>query len=57
MKKGYRLLGHVYSALSLASLSLVSVANAQEDPLQQANKELRRATKNVVFFTFEERTR
>ena len=57
MIKGNRLLCHVSSALFLASSSALFVASAQEDPLQKADQELKEATKNVVFFTFEERTR
>src|ERR1035438_6570738 len=34
-----------------------SAVNAQEDPLQRANKVLKQTTKNDVFCTFEERTR
>lgn len=57
MIKSRRLFACVPSALLLASLSGFSVATAQEDPLQEANQQLKEATKNVVFFTFEERTR
>jgi hypothetical protein len=38
-------------------MAAFTVANAQEDPLQQANQALTRAAKNEVFCTFEERTR
>jgi len=55
--KSIRLLGHVSSALLLAKLLAGSASSAGEDPLQHANQELKAATKSVVFFTFEERTR
>jgi hypothetical protein len=38
-------------------LAAFSVANAQDDPLQHANSELKKATDNKVWFTLEERTR
>src|ERR1700691_4586912 len=41
----------------LLGIVTVSVASAQEDPLQHANQELKRATNDKVFCTFEERTR
>jgi hypothetical protein len=41
----------------LLGTAAVSVASAQEDPLQRANEKLKKATDNEVFCTFEERTR
>jgi hypothetical protein len=41
----------------LLAIATVSVASAQEDPLQHANHELKQATNDKVFCTFEERTR
>src|ERR1035438_8881529 len=43
--------------VALVGIATFSVAFAQEDPLQQANQALKQATRNRMFFTFEERTR
>ncbi|SPE30358.1 exported hypothetical protein [Candidatus Sulfopaludibacter sp. SbA3] len=41
----------------LLGIATISPMNAQQDPLQHANQELKQATRNKVFCTFEERTR
>lgn len=41
----------------LAGILLTAAARAQQDPIPNINKSLRKATKNVFGFTFEERTR
>jgi hypothetical protein len=41
----------------LLGIATVSLASAQEDPLQHANEKLKKATNHEVFCTFEERTR
>ena len=43
--------------VALLATLVLSSASAQEDPLQKWNQTIRETTKNVVGFTFEERTR
>ena len=45
------------AAVFITGLALAPTSLAQDDPLQQTNTELKQATKNAAWFTFEERTR